>query len=78
MQLQIDPAVDAHRHDLLNVARPRAEGEAIESMHRSLLFVRAGIGCFVFFLGEQLRDRAPIKKARLRDSRNRASLPTLN
>ena len=63
MQLQIDPAVDAHRHDLLHVAGPRTEGEAIERVHGALLFVRAlfvraRIGGLVLLLGEQLRDCA--------------------
>src|SRR5882724_93269 len=57
MQLQFNPVVDAHRHDLLDFARPRPEGETIERMHRALLLARAGVRRLLFFLGEQLRNR---------------------
>src|SRR5450631_2597669 len=58
MKLQVDPVVDADRHDLLDFARPRAEGEAIQRMHRALLFARAGVRRLLFFPGEQLGNCA--------------------
>src|SRR5262252_5621824 len=55
MQLQVDPPVNTHRHDLLHISGTCAEGEAVERVHGTLLLVRAGVGV-VFFLGEQLRN----------------------
>ena len=86
MQLQIDPAVDAHRHNLLNIAGPWTEGKAIERVHRAPLFVRAGVGGLIFLLREQLRNRAGEAQAQQKqrklteagsheDSRDGAGLP---
>jgi hypothetical protein len=58
MQLQINPPVDAHRHDLLHLSWARAEGQTVERMHRALLIARSGIGGIVLLLREQLRDGA--------------------
>ena len=58
MQLQIDPALDAHGHDLLHIARPRAKSQPIERLHCPLLLVGSRLGCLVFFLREQLRNDA--------------------
>ena len=52
MKLEVDPAVDAHGHDLLHVARTRAEGEAIQGVHRALLFVRGRLDGLIFLPGE--------------------------
>ena len=43
--------------NLLNIARPRPKGKPVERLHRTLLFVQAGVGRLLFFLGQQLRDR---------------------
>jgi hypothetical protein len=52
MKLEVDPAVDAYGHDLLHVAGTRTEGEAIQGMHRALLFARTGVCWLVFLPGE--------------------------
>ena len=39
MQLQIDPAVDAHGHYLLDITGPRAEGQTVECLYGAFLFV---------------------------------------
>jgi hypothetical protein len=52
MKLEVDPAVDAYGHDLLHLAGTRAEGEAIQGMHRALLFARTGVCWLVFLPGE--------------------------
>ena len=43
-ELQINPLVDSHGLDLLNVPGTRAEGQAIERMHRAPMFAGAGSG----------------------------------
>src|SRR2546429_928285 len=43
-ELQINPLVDSHGLDLLNVPGTRAEGQAIERMHRAPMFAGAGGG----------------------------------
>jgi hypothetical protein len=58
MQLQIDPTIDAHCHDLLHIAGAGAKGEAIERLHGALVLVRNGIASRDFFPGEQLRNCA--------------------
>jgi hypothetical protein len=50
--LEVDPAVDPYGHHLLHVARTRTKGEAIQGVHRALLFIRIGIRGLVFFPGE--------------------------
>ena len=58
MQLLINPFVNAHGHDLLQIAGARAKGQAIERVHGALLFVQAGIAGLILLLGEQMRNRA--------------------
>ncbi len=58
MQLQIDPVVDARGHHLLHIAGTGPEGEAIQGVHRALLFVRSCVDGLVLLPGEQLRDGA--------------------
>jgi hypothetical protein len=56
MQLEVDPAIDAHGHYQPHVTGTRAEGEAIQGVYRALLFVRIYDDGLDFLPGEQLRD----------------------
>ena len=61
MQLQVNPSVDAHCHDLLHIAGARTEGQAIEGMKGAPLIVVVGAGrriVLVFLSSQHLRDRA--------------------
>jgi hypothetical protein len=59
MQLQVNPLVDAHRHDSLQVAGARSEGEPIKRVQGAPLSVIVGAGRgLVLFVGKHLRDRA--------------------
>ncbi len=79
MELQIDPLVDAHGDDLLDIARPRSKGQAIQSMHRALLFARRQDRQAFLLVRDQLRDRADQgQRSRLRHSRTSAGLPKLD
>jgi hypothetical protein len=52
VELQVDPLLESQRLNVLNIARPRAESEAVEGV-LDLLIVRDGLaeqgGCFVLF-----------------------------
>jgi hypothetical protein len=52
MKLQVDPAVNAHGHDLLHVPGTWAEGQAIQGVHCALLFARSRLDGLGFFPGE--------------------------
>ncbi len=64
MKLQLDPLVDADLRDSFDIAGTRAEGQAIERMQRTLVFVH-GAGCFVFFSAEsELGAASPAQQSR--------------
>jgi len=58
LKLLINPCINAHSHDLLDIAGARAKGKAIERMHRALLFVQAGSNSLLLLFREQMRNRA--------------------
>ena len=45
MELLIDPHVDALSHDAVDIAGPRAEAEAVESVQSSLSLGELRAGC---------------------------------
>ena len=49
MQLQIDPAIDAHGHHLLHIAGTWTKRQTVERMYRALLIVRAVSAGWSFF-----------------------------
>jgi hypothetical protein len=55
MQLQINPLVDTHRHDPLNVTGARPESQPIEGVQGATLIAGAG-GRLVLFPGRERRN----------------------
>ena len=57
MQLQVNPLLDAHRHDLLHISGAGTEGQTIERVQRAPLIV-LGWSRLVLLISQHLRNGA--------------------
>ena len=75
MQLQIDPAVDAHRHDLLHIAGRGPKVRRLSACRARSVRYRAAVDALPCSLGvsQHLRDRARQAEAEKTNSELRAA-----